>query len=478
MGGGLLNLLAYGNKNIILNGNPSKTFFKTTYAKYTNFGLQKFRVDFHGQKILRERTPSIYEFTIPKYADLLMDIYLVINLPHIWSPLYMHNGVTGPELAQPYEFKWIENLGAQLIKRVSYSVGGILIQEFTGAYLYNMVQRDFSETKKKLFDEMTGNVPELNDPANYSNNYGNYPTVVQTTNNNEPSIRGRKLYIPINLWHTFLSSLALPLLCMYNNQIRIKIECRPIRELFMVRDIDYYIDKFWDISLSAIGGSVPKYPTDISYSKPPYVSTMNLVEAKYQMYLFLTQNRTGLYSSIIHDGIEFLPNALDNWYADPHLLCTYVFLDANETNVFISKPQKYLIKEVHETKFTKSAHTQNQRVRFTSTGLVTSWMWFFQRNDTYLRNTWSNYTNWPYNNIPHPITNLWPINSDPYAAASQPPCKPCCQRFMDISWGYILKPPYFPLSVKSNTPLSNSPSRICPSHKIDHDFIIYFLFIH
>ena len=40
MGGGLLNLVATGENNKILNSNPSKTFFKTTYAKYTNFGLQ------------------------------------------------------------------------------------------------------------------------------------------------------------------------------------------------------------------------------------------------------------------------------------------------------------------------------------------------------------------------------------------------------------------------------------------------------
>ena len=45
MPGGLLNIIAFGNSNIILNGNPSKTFFKTTYAKYTNFGIQKFRID-------------------------------------------------------------------------------------------------------------------------------------------------------------------------------------------------------------------------------------------------------------------------------------------------------------------------------------------------------------------------------------------------------------------------------------------------
>ena len=48
MPGGLLNIVAYGNQNIILNGNPSKTFYKCVYAKYTNFGLQKFRIDYSG----------------------------------------------------------------------------------------------------------------------------------------------------------------------------------------------------------------------------------------------------------------------------------------------------------------------------------------------------------------------------------------------------------------------------------------------
>ena len=83
MPGGLLNLVAFGNQNVILNGNPSKTFFKTTYAKYTNFGLQKFRLDFEGQRTLRMTDSSVFNFTVPRYADLLMDTYLVVNLPNI-----------------------------------------------------------------------------------------------------------------------------------------------------------------------------------------------------------------------------------------------------------------------------------------------------------------------------------------------------------------------------------------------------------
>ena len=52
MTGGLMNLIAYGNENLIFNGNPKKTYFKSTYNKYTNFGLQRFRIDFKGTKNL------------------------------------------------------------------------------------------------------------------------------------------------------------------------------------------------------------------------------------------------------------------------------------------------------------------------------------------------------------------------------------------------------------------------------------------
>ena len=61
MTGGLLNIVSYGNQNVILNSNPKKSFFKTTYAKYTNFGLQKFRIDFNGLRNLRMSEESRFE---------------------------------------------------------------------------------------------------------------------------------------------------------------------------------------------------------------------------------------------------------------------------------------------------------------------------------------------------------------------------------------------------------------------------------
>ena len=441
MAGGLLNLVAYGNRNIILNGNPSKTFFKTTYAKYTNFGLQKFRIDLQGKRELEENYPSVYDFTIPKYADLLMDTYFVITIPHIWSPIYIYNAVDY-SCCQPYEFKWIENLGAQLIKKVTFTVAGKILQEFTGQYLQNMVQRDFMGAKKDLFNEMTGNVKQLNDPANYGGCNGNYPNFVARSSysrGGEPSIRGRKLYIPFNVWFVLSSKLAFPLLCLQKNQLKIRVECRSIRELFVVRDMNYYINTFWHISDAAPGGMVPN--PDISYSNPPYISTQNLVDPKYQMYLFLTQNIKDISNLIVNPEVMFMPTQQNNWNADIHLLSTYAFLDPEETRVFTRNSPMYLIKQVHETLIETVNTTSNWRSRFYTTGLVASWMWFFQRNDVNLRNEWSNYTNWPYKDIPFPCIPVYNANSNPYKSIYSTPCKPLC----DASGIQATKSPYWPL---------------------------------
>ena len=66
MAGGLLNLIAIGDQNIILTGNPTKSFFKSTYSKYTNFGLQKFRIDQTGQKELEISKPTTFSFKIAR----------------------------------------------------------------------------------------------------------------------------------------------------------------------------------------------------------------------------------------------------------------------------------------------------------------------------------------------------------------------------------------------------------------------------
>ena len=400
MPGGLLNIIAYGNQNVFLNGNPSKTFFKTTYSKYTNFGLQKFRIDFDGQRTLRMSESSVFDFTVPRYGDLLMDTYMVVNLPNIWSP------VMPPQMAeidilkpylnkwQPYEFKWIENIGTQMIERVRFTVGGAVIQEFTGSYLINLVERDFTDEKKRLYYEMTGNVAELNDPANSRGNGGAYPNAVYIgtagqvgsgliedayrqlydQTGSEPSIRGRQLYVPLNIWFTLASKMAFPLVSLQYAELRIEISIRPVQELYTVRRIHLTND-------AATVESI------IEHIQP------SITEWRYQFYRFLQSPPT-----IEIDSPTAYKDHRTNWNADIHLISTYAFLTKDEVRKFVSEPQKYMIKQAYTTIFENVVGSR--RLDLKSLGVVSNWMWFFQRTDVASRNQWSNYTNWPYSTPP------------------------------------------------------------------------------
>jgi hypothetical protein len=379
MTGGLLNLVATGNQNVILNGNPKKSFFKSTYLKYTNFGLQKFRVDFDGQKKLRMTEESKFTFYIPRYAELLMDTYICITLPSIWSPIHPPTHPT--DMWAPYEFRWIENLGTQMVKEIVISVGGMTLQRFTGNNLMAIMERDLDATKRELYNQMTGHVPELYNPGCSGARLNQYPNAYRTGNiaGAEPSIRGRKIYIPINAWFTLSSKMAFPLVCLQYNQLQIDVTLRPVKELFTIRDVGDPTN-YWPVV------------------QPDFTNPLH------QMWRFLYPPPS------IDLSLNSYPSIRTDWNADVHLIATYCFLSDEETKIFAANQQKYLIKSYYDWVFNDV--TGNKKIKIeNSMGMVASWTMFFQRSDVNLRNEWSNYTNWPYNYLPYDIIPA-PIDDD------------------------------------------------------------------
>lgn len=451
MPGGLLNIISYGNQNVILTGNPSKTFFKCTYAKYTNFGLQKFRLDFDGLRTLRMTESSTFTFKVPRYADLLMDTYLVMTLPTIWSPIVPPTDCSGEW--RPYEFKWIKNLGTQMIQQVTFTVGGQIIQQFSGQYLTNLVERDFTGTKKEMYYKMTGNTPELNDPGNSGTRVNTYPSAYYDPNieGPEPSIRARKLYVPLNIWFTLAAKMAFPLTSLQYNELYIDIEIRPVNELFVVRDVNSS-----DMCYIQANQNVKEFQFYRFLQPPPDIS-LNYVDTR------------------------------TNWAADIHLISTYGFVTSDEATIFASQQQQYLIKQVYQYSFPNV--TGSNSVFLDSLGMVSDWMWFFQRSDVSLRNEWSNYTNWPYDYLPYDLIDPsgsaypsitlncggTPIN---YTPSIDPPnskktnifitgtYNPANQKDIMMQWGFLLDGKYrensfdagvFNYTEKYSKSLGNSP---------------------
>ena len=377
MSGGLIQLVSASNQDIVLTGNPSKTFFKSTYHKYTNFSLQKFRLDFEGAKTLRLSEESNFTFKVKRYADLLMDCYLSVDLPNIWSPIFPPStdatsteNNTGAWI--PYEFRWIENIGAQMISRITITCGNQTLQEYSGAYILAMAQRDFSAEKKALFDKMTGNVPELNNPGNSGSRVNSYPNAFYTTNpaGAEPSIRGRTLYIPLNSWFTMKTQMAFPLVALQYNELQINVTMRPIQELFQIRDV---MD---------------------SENNYPYVApNFNLYYMQFYRFLQTPPD--------VSLGVGSYTDTRTLWNADVHLNCTYCFLSNAESRIFALNEQKYLFRQVRENVFYNV--TGPNKVQLDSIGMISNYTFFMQRSDANLRNEWSNYTNWPYNYLPYDL---------------------------------------------------------------------------
>lgn len=387
MGGGLLNLISVGNANQILTGDPKKTFFRCTYAKYTNFGLQRFALPYEGSKDLNLTSPSQFTFRIRRYADLLVDMFLTIDLPDIYSPIYSPSPETNYQWTG-YDFRWIDHIGTNIIQTVDITCGSTLLQRYTGDYLRAMVDRDFSAEKKDLFDRMSGHVPELNDPANAFGRVNAYPSAFYTSNGQgtqgaEPSIRGRTLYIPINAWFTLDSRCAFPLISLQYNELVVTVTLRPIVEWFRVRDV---LD------------TANRYP----YIQPDFN------QEPFQMYRFLQTP-----PAVRIDTQQFAyENQTRMWNSNLQLLCTYAFLSKDEQYVFAKEDQVYLVKDTNRYFFENVVGSSRLKLE-NSSGMVAGWMWYMQRNDVNMRNEWSNYTNWPYRNSLPSNAQMAPVELPP-----------------------------------------------------------------
>ena len=379
MAGGLMNLVATGQQNIILNGNPEKTFWKATYKHYTNFGKQNFRLDFEGTPVLNLTTESTFTFKVKRYADLLMDCYICVTLPSIWSPIMPPQQIVNPDGSisytnwAPYEFQWIENLGAQIINRVFITCGNQQLQQYSGKYILASSQRDFSAEKLDLFSKMIGNVPELNDPANYGQRVNAYPNAYYTTSpaGAQPSIMGQTLYIPLGAWFNLKTQNAFPLVSLQYNELHINITFRPVYEWFTIRDVMDYANNY------------------------PRIQP-NFNQFYMQFYRFLQTPPDEALGPISYVDTR------TSWNADINLNCSYCFLSNDESKLFAKNEQKYLIKTIYERPFYNI--TGQNRVELDSIGMIISWMFYFQRSDANLRNQWSNYTNWPYNYMPQDVS--------------------------------------------------------------------------
>ena len=96
MPGGLLQLAAVGAEIELLIGNPQMTHFKMVYKRYSNFATEPIEIELNGSSDLQFENGVILQTTVDRHADLLSNMFLLIDVPDIYSGYSVSLDATKP----------------------------------------------------------------------------------------------------------------------------------------------------------------------------------------------------------------------------------------------------------------------------------------------------------------------------------------------------------------------------------------------
>ena len=208
MGGGLVQLVAYGAQDMYLTGNPQITFFKVVYRRHTNFAIESIKQLFTGTQDF----DNTIHCTVSRSGDLLYRMYLQTKLPSI----DISSGLTtGTEYRA---FRWLNWIGHVLIDEVELTIGGQQIDKQTGEWMHLWNELTQTEEHAAAYAEMVGNVPRL--------------TQIQSSNSSSVACATDEytLYVPLQFWFCRHPGLALPIISLQFSDVKIAIKLKKLSE--------------------------------------------------------------------------------------------------------------------------------------------------------------------------------------------------------------------------------------------------------
>ena len=230
MGGGLMQLVAYGAQDVYLTGNPQITFWKVTYRRHTNFAMESIEQTFNGQADFGRRV----QCTVSRNGDLAYRTYLQVTLPEV----NQSDGGNGKVFA-----RWLDCPGEQMISMVEVEIGGQRIDRQYGDWMHIWNQLTLTSEQEAGYNKMIGNTTQLTyltDP-----NFAEIATACGAASVPEAVCAPRRalpettLYVPLQFWFCRNPGLALPLIALQYHEVKINIEIRPLDEcLFAVSGVE------------------------------------------------------------------------------------------------------------------------------------------------------------------------------------------------------------------------------------------------
>uniref|UniRef100_A0A6C0CCP9 Major capsid protein N-terminal domain-containing protein n=1 Tax=viral metagenome TaxID=1070528 RepID=A0A6C0CCP9_9ZZZZ len=181
MGGGLMQLVAYGAQDIYLTGNPQITFFKVVYRRHTNFSMEAIEQTWNGSATTAGRCTA----TISRNGDLVHRMYLEVS---------------GTPVAGA------DNLSA-IVDSIELEIGGQKIDKHSGKWME--VWAELTEPNP------TGMVGQHDETG------GTTFQLMSGMGGMEGAASAGRWFIPLQFWFCRNPGLALPLIALQYHEVKV-----------------------------------------------------------------------------------------------------------------------------------------------------------------------------------------------------------------------------------------------------------------
>ena len=341
MGGGLMQLVAYGAQDIYLTGNPQITFFKVVYRRHTNFSIEAIEQTFNGKADFGDNVSA----TISRNGDLVYRMYLEHNVSLI--------GLTkeGAGVDDSSYINICSNYGSNLIKECEIEIGGQTIDKHYNHWhsVYSQLTeynpdglhsnglpngvpapeawRTNAAIKSSLFNTMSGNGgPITTGLAPGEEHLGSWEIVCRRQAADGAQSR---IFIPLYFWFCRNPGLALPLIALQYHEVKVKM------------NFENKINLFSQMTESGIGQAVDA--DDLLGHNASATTTGTAVGVD-----------LALHPSTLN--ITDLEVSQAGWTAgstesDFVLWCDYIYLDTDERRRFAQVSHEYLIEQLQFEQF-------------------------------------------------------------------------------------------------------------------------------
>ena len=201
MGGGLMQLVAYGAQDIYLTGNPQITFFKVVYRRHTNFAMESVEQTLNGSVGFGNKVTA----TVSRNGDLVGRMYVEADITALGDDDDVVHA----------------NAGTALINEVTCEIGGQQIDKHYGHWLETWAELTEPQGLGMTVVTGSGDAGKHNTGTPYQNMACAGGVAGAALSNSVTAVE--KIHVPLQFWFNRNPGLALPLIALQYHEVKVSV---------------------------------------------------------------------------------------------------------------------------------------------------------------------------------------------------------------------------------------------------------------